>query len=55
MIMKTSSNQLSGRDRGCKMVRFKVPQYISNVNSWDTDSNKSFDFLLNPICKVVVL
>ena len=22
---------------------------------WDTDSNKSFDFLLNPICIVVVL
>ena len=29
--------------------------YISNVNSWDTDSNKSFDFLLNSICIVVVL
>ena len=24
------------------------------MNSWDTDSNKSFDFLLNPICIVVV-
>ena len=30
------------------------PQYKSNV-CWDTDSNKSFDFLLNPICIVVVL
>ena len=29
--------------------------YISNVNSWETDSNKSFDFLLNPICIAVVL
>ena len=29
--------------------------YISNVNSWDTDSNKSFDLLLNPICIVAVL
>ena len=25
------------------------------MNSLDTDSNKSFDFLLNPICIVVVL
>ena len=29
--------------------------YTSNVNSWDTDSNKSYDFLLNPICIVVLL
>ena len=27
MIKKTSSNQSCGRDRECKMVRFKVPQY----------------------------
>ena len=25
------------------------------MNCWDTDSNKSFDFLLNPICIVVAL
>ena len=25
------------------------------LSIWDTDSNKSFDFLLNPICIVVVL
>ena len=29
--------------------------YISNVNSWDTDPNKSFDFFLNLICIAVVL
>ena len=28
MIKKTSSNQSCGRDRECKRVRFKVPQYI---------------------------
>ena len=26
-----------------------------STKTWDTDSNKSFDFLLNPICIVVVL
>ena len=30
MIKKTSLNQPCGRDSECKMVRFKVPQYISN-------------------------
>ena len=34
---------------------YDVIVHNSNVNSWDTDSNKSFDFLLNPICIVVVL
>ena len=29
--------------------------HISNVNSWGNNSNKPFDFLLNPICIVVVL
>ena len=35
-----------------------VPSTVLNYNklvNWDTDSNKSFDFLLNPICIVVVL
>ena len=31
---------------------YMPPKYISRG---DTDSNKSFDFLLNPICIVVVL
>ena len=30
MKKKTTSNQSCGRDRECKMVRFKVPQYILN-------------------------
>ena len=30
MIKKTSSNQSCRRDRECKMVHFKVPQYTSN-------------------------
>ena len=29
MIKKTSSNQPCGRDRECKMVHFKVPQYMN--------------------------
>ena len=33
---------------------YDIP-HISIVNSLDTDSNKSFDVLLNPICIVVVL
>ena len=37
MIEKTSSNQSRGRDRECKMVRFKVPQYntIYIVHVWE--------------------
>ena len=31
------------------------PKHMLRVQKRDTDSNKSFDFLLNPICIVVVL
>ena len=33
MIKKSFSNQSCGRDRECKMVRFKVPQYIKLTKS----------------------
>ena len=30
-------------------------KYDDHIHGTDTDSNKSFDFLLNPICIVIVL
>ena len=40
-------------ERVAFLLRLSI--YYSNVNSRDTDSNKAFAFLLNPICIVVVL
>ena len=47
MLKKTSSKQSYGRDRECKIVRFKVPQYIKALGLVVSDKKN----LCYPLCK----
>ena len=54
-MSKLDNHTLNPSKRGGSIGWVNLKERQSITKYWDTDSNKSFDFLLNPICIVVVL